>query len=525
MRTSYPIRPAGGRLRALGVAASTLAVVAACQGSATATPSGTATASATPVTTSPTASASATASAVGGHWEAAGTMSIGRYGVHAVVLGDGRVLVVGNDGAYGPYQGVRDDTATAELWDPASGKWTTTASLNKPRADFAAVPLAGGRALVTGGLDQGTAGCGRGFGSGQQSFSSTYAYDPKSGIWVRGGLLHTARTAPSAAVLPDGRILVAGGYFYTGDTSARVVAPQGRLAAYRPGWTAGAAPGILADVEPPPVGTGLATAELYDPASGSWSATGSMTYARFGAAAATLADGRVLIVGSGSGGDSGVAKVDERAYVTAEIYDPKIGRFTLAGSLPPIDWAALSKLGITDPGIVPGFAPAPADPGSLVALADGGALLVGHTGSWKHQGLVSRAFRFDAQARNWTATGQPFVAVEDPSSGASQQTPGVGRLHALAARLPDGRVLVAGGASTYESSPGITTASVELYDPATNAWSALPSMPGPRSAGAIVTLHDGSPLLVGGTDGRATDADPCTGPQGLSSAIRFVPGP
>jgi hypothetical protein len=518
MRTSYSIRPAGGRLRALGVAASTLAVVAACQGSATTSPSGTATATATPVTVSPTASASATAGAVGGHWEAAGTMSIGRYGPHAVVLGDGRVLVVGNDGAYGPYQGVRDDTATAELWDPASGKWTTTASLNKPRADFAAVPLAGGRALVTGGLDQGTAGCD---GGGQQSFSSTYVYDPKSGTWARGGLLHTARTAPSAAVLPDGRILVAGGYFYTGDTSARVAAPQGSSAA-RPGRIVETvAWGSLADVEPPPVGSGLATAELYDPASGSWSATGSMIYARFGAAAATLADGRVLIAGSGSGGDSGVAKVDERAYVTAEIYDPKIGRFTLAGSLPPIDWAALSKLGVADPG----GAPAPADPGVLVALADGDALLVGNAGYWKHVGEVTRAFRFDAQARNWTATGQPFVALQDPSSGASQQTPGVGRLHALAARLPDGRVLVAGGESTYQSSPAITTASVELYDPATNAWSALPSMPGPRSAGAIVTLHDGSPLLVGGTDGKATDADPCTGPLGLSSAIRFVSGP
>ena len=425
MRSLHSIRRASGRLRALGVAASTLAVIAACQGSATTSPSGTATATVTPIPPSPTASASATASAVAGHWEAAGTMSIGRYGPHAVVLGDGRVLVVGNDGAYGPYQGVRDDTATAELWDPASGKWTTTASLNKPRADFAAVPLAGGRALVTGGLDQGTAGCGRGFGSGQQSFSSTYVYDPKSGIWARGGLLHTARTAPSAAVLPDGRILVAGGYFYTGDTSARVVAPQGSSAAYRPGRIVETvAWGSLADVEPPPVGSGLATAELYDPASGSWSATGSMTYARFGAAAATLADGRVLVVGSGSGGDSGVAKVDERAYVTAEIYDPKIGRFTLAGSLPPIDWAALSKLGVTDPGITdPGFAPAPADPGSLVALADGGALLVGHTGYWKHLGLVTRAFRFDAQARTWTATGQPFVALQAPSSGASQQTP------------------------------------------------------------------------------------------------------
>jgi len=83
----------------------------------------------------------ATPSDVGGHWEAAGTMAIGRQTPHAVLLGDGRVLVVGNDAARGG-NAVSDDSAKAEVWDPTTGVWHTTESLNAPRGDFVVVPLA-----------------------------------------------------------------------------------------------------------------------------------------------------------------------------------------------------------------------------------------------------------------------------------------------------------------------------------------------------------------------------------------------
>jgi len=508
MRTVGSMLPTFDRMRSLAVVVGTLTVLAGCQVSATASPTP---ATATPPATSAPPSGTATASAAGARWEAAGTMSIARYSPHALLLGDGRVLVVGNDAPYSP---VRDDTATAELWDPVSGRWTTTAGLNKPRVEFAAAPMKNGSVMVTGGLDQGTSGCD---GGGQQSFSSTYLYDPQSGAWTRGALLQMARSAPSVAVLPDGRVLVAGGYYYTGASTTRALPTDAGLAAYRPasgGPPGGIRPGAN-DVVPPTIGAALATAELYDPATGTWSATGSMVYARFGAPAVTLSDGRVLVVGSGPGVDRGVARVDDKANVTAEIYDPRTGRFALAGSLPGIDWAALSPLNLKDPG----GAPAPEDPGTLVALADGGALLVGDAGYWKHQGEVARSFRFDAKALAWTETGQPYVALTDEVTGAVVQTPAIGRLDAMAARLPDGRVLVAGGDS------GELTATVQVYDPAANAWSALPPMPGPRAAGAIVTLHDGSLLIVGGTGGTPQEADPCTSPLGLDSAIRYVPGP
>ena len=88
-------------------------------------------------------------------------MTIGRFAPHAVPLADGSTLVVGNDACGRDLSGcsctdcVRDDSVATETWDPSTNSWSTVASLNKPRADFAAVPLADGRVLVTGGVNAG----------------------------------------------------------------------------------------------------------------------------------------------------------------------------------------------------------------------------------------------------------------------------------------------------------------------------------------------------------------------------------
>ncbi|MGZ6259804.1 MAG: hypothetical protein ACXWN5_02990 [Candidatus Limnocylindrales bacterium] len=496
-----------------------VALVIGCQGAATNSPpeSATTAPSLTP-TVSPVGTASTGPSASNGaaaHWEATGAMAIGRAVPHLVVLGDGRVLAAGNDdGSSQPW--VRDDSATVELWDPATGAWHATQSLNQPRSLFAAVPLADGRALVTAGLDQPVGGCDA--GGAQLSYSSTYLYDGRSGngSWTRSGLLNTARTNAAAAVLPDGRVLVAGGYYYTGQTADLDGGPRAALAAYRPGSIAQLGPlGMkLFDVIPPTVASALATAELFDPASGTWSATGHLTYARFGAASATLADGRVLVVGSASGDDGGVAKVDARAYDSAELFDPKSGRFALTGSLPAIDRSASGQLGQFPEG----------DPtvdanGTLIALQDGGALLVGRSAYWKHQGEITRSFRYDAASGRWTEIGRAWGDVNNPPAGAAWTTSGPRYgVDSLVARLPDGRVLVAGGSDAAYA----VTSAAELYDPATNAWSALPAMPEARAAGAAVALSDGSVLLVGGYNDQTTRGS-CDGSSGLATAVRFVP--
>src|SRR4029453_19408520 len=101
-----------------------------------------------------------------------------------------------------------------------------------------------------------------------------------------------ARPPPAAAGLPDGRALVAGGYFHDSTSSNGGIV----LAAWS-GGSDGATSGPD-DIEPEQRGPAMATAEVLDAGSGDWSKTGAMRYARFGAASATLADGRVLVVGS-----------------------------------------------------------------------------------------------------------------------------------------------------------------------------------------------------------------------------------
>ena len=473
--------------------------VGGCQ-SSTASPSPSAVASATtpsitaaPATAPPPSPTAAPTAAAWG-WTDAGTMSISRDSPHAVGLGDGRVLVVGTGGD------PSDDSVRTDIWGPGTAEWHETEPLNKPRALFIAEPLPDRGVLVAGGQN-----------AEFQSFSSAYTYDPSPAAesWTKVGLMVAARTAPASAVLPDGRILVAGGYFHF-DLGGVEAAPGISLAAYRD-QPPSAAP-RADDADPGPIGRGLATAEIFDPTSGTWSSTGSLKYARYAAVAVALADGRILVAGSGSS-RNGVA-VDDAAASNAEIYDPATGKFHLTDPLPGIDRKALEAQGAPHANKVPEYDPELSDVGSLVALDDGGAVLIGQTGYWSHEGDITRSFRFDAASETWSEIGQTYVLVGEPTP-VVLETPGVRRLTgAMAATLPDGRVMVAGGAG---ADAGGTSDIVEAYDPVTDTWSPLPSMPDARAGGAVVTLEDGSILLVGGRSETAEGLTP------YASAIRYGP--
>jgi Galactose oxidase, central domain/Kelch motif len=417
-----------------------------------------------------------------------------------VALGDGHVLNLGSTQ-------VEDQPAisTAQIWDPTTDTSRDTTPLPNYREQFVVVSLADGRALVTGGLND-----------HKQSYSSTYLYDPATERWTKSGLLGTARTAAVGAVLRDGRVLVAGG-FYTngkgpGDEMATAI-----LAAYH---------ADLADIDLPDYAAAMATAEIFDPSTGTWSATGPMTYARSGAQAATLADGRVLVFGSGTPG-GGIA-VDAAASVTGEVFDPSTGQFTLTGPLPPIDRAGLQARG------TPGSNPIPeAEPGFAlgrpVALGDGGAVIIAFAQSWKHVGDITRSFRYDPTTNAWSEIGQTWISVGEPTAK-TLYLEGVPDLSgSAAALLPDGRVLVAGGhgptiegkqsdGTRYVDQP--VTDVAQYYDPATNTWSPAPSMPEPESGGQALTLADGSVLVYGGSHCSFDTVEyECTDAQ----SVRFGP--
>jgi hypothetical protein len=153
--------------------------------------------------------------------------------------------------------------------------------------------------------------------------------------------------------------------------------------------------------------------------------------------------------------------------------------------------------------------------GTLIALPDGGAFLVGHSDDWKHAGSVTRSFRFDAPSGRWHQVG-PAWANNLWQGPTGRQTPGVDLAGAFAAALPGGRVLVAGGI-TYTAIGAESwdvTRLARLYDPRMNTWSSLPSMPTGRQGGVAVALADGSVLLIGGD--RYSSGDSAT-------AVRFVP--
>ena len=471
-----------------------------------------------------------------GRWETAGMMAVGRLAPHALVSG-GQVLVLGNDtrGARPPLhvwqQGnpcVRDDSQAIEIWDRQHPGWTSLAGLNKPRADFAAVPLPDGRVLVTGGVN---AGIGEEL-NGQydhSSYSSTYIYDGGySSSWSKGGLLSAARTAPVAATLPDGHVLVAGGYYLDPDASWGLNEPadvEFALATDRrvPSQEGALAEVELADIGPePPPATALATAELYDPATDTWSPTGSLRFARYGAPAVTLSDGRVLVVGSelyGVGWDDRWVRVDARAGITTEIYDPASGRFTLTGELPSVDWTAVT---VSEPYLDEDLSTIAI--GSLVALADGGALLVGRT-EHLHDAFAICSLRFSAASGAWTEIDRVLYGRADQTSGiVAEVEAGHSRLDQLAAITSDGQVLLAGGAIMTSTEEYEATADAVLFDPATGRWTALPPMPEPRAGGAAVSLGDGAVLLVGGYTHTMPEDESCSwGATGLTSTVLFVP--
>jgi N-acetylneuraminic acid mutarotase len=258
-----------------------------------------------------------------GAWSSAGRMQDLRSFFPLVTLPNGSVLAVGGNGG--------DQTSwgtSAEVYTPTSGQWSATGSVNHGRAGEPAVLLPTGKVLVAGGM--GLAG----------DVTSAELYDWRSESWAPTGSMLYDHGTYVGVLLADGRFLAIGGVNTTPiggvpvatteiyDPSTGRWAGSGTLSVPRGFTTATVLQDgkvLVAGGITDHAGTPTATAELYDPGSNTWSPTGSMHTARFYHAATLLPDGRVVVTGGSDG---------HVALASSEIYDPRTGSWSPTESMP-----------------------------------------------------------------------------------------------------------------------------------------------------------------------------------------------
>jgi len=236
-----------------------------------------------------------------------------RSGHTATLLPEGKVLIVGG------MRRNQDFYRSAELYDPATGKFQSTGDMTTPRVGHAAVLLRSGKVLIVGGW----------IGHGETD--SAEIYDPATGRFSSLSKMTAKRGGPGATLLVNGDVLITGG----GDTTG-------------PGGIASAEifHAATSTFEPlPPMHSarieqtttllrdgrvliaGGRAAEIFDPATKKFTVAGNLLTARYKHSAGVLPDGRVLIAG-GSDDRDWSGKLS-----TAEIYDPEKQSFTAASPL------------------------------------------------------------------------------------------------------------------------------------------------------------------------------------------------
>ena len=329
-----------------------------------------------------------------GDWQTQAAMSAGRSNHGASLLENGQVLVVGGTNA------ADQAIASAELYDPETARWETTESLSVARrSGFTTTRLNSGKVLVTGGF----------IGNGDSSDGGTASvevYDPASGNWTTLSAMSEARVMHQATLLVDGRVLVCGGQQWDGGEQM-----------------------------------GSSSAELYDPATDSWSVVNSMNMSRYSHTATLLGDGRVLVAGG--------SWMPGENLAMAELYDPATGLW--------LECPDMSQ---------------PREGHSATLLEDGRVLVVGmDTNNW----MAGSAEIYEPALNEWLPTGVPLAS----------------HYFHRASLLLNGKVLVSGGSNN-------PLVSSEIFDPASGLWRAAATLNTERDDHAATVLDSGQVLLTGG---------------------------
>jgi Kelch motif/Galactose oxidase, central domain len=334
-------------------------------------------------------------------------------------------------------------------WPSGTGTVAEIAAMHIARASHTSTLLPNGKVLIAGGF--------AGSGGEYNPYRTAELYDPSSGRFQSAGEMTIGRSGHTATLLKNGKVLIVGGW--TGrydlrgsaeiyDPAANAFTPTGNLVIEHAGNTAT----LLADGRVLIAGgedrqeNAIASAEIYDPATGKFTATGSMAESRGAHTATALKDGRVLIVGGGSG-----HYPSQNVYRSAELYDPATGKFTSAGQM------SVGR-----------------HKHAAILLRSGKVLIVGGSDNRDWHGEYASAEIYDPVSRTFTVTGAMNTSRF--------------KLPAAVALLSNGKVLVAGGGPF-----------AELYDETTGSFTKVPGTLGAARFFASTTLlSSGKALITGG---------------------------
>lgn len=341
-------------------------------------------------------------SQIQGQWTSTGTMQFAREHNAQVRIANGRVLSLGGIDNSG------NVLSSAEVYSVASGNWTATTSMTEPRAYFSAVVLGNGKVLVAGGLS-----------TNGLVLGNSELYDPATATWTPAGSLSVPRLAHTGALLPSGEVLIAGGCT---DSNCS---------------------------------TDTAVSEVYDPASNSWSTTGSLNSSRHFHTAVSLKTGKVLAVGGAPG------------LTSCELYDPTKRVWTNAATM------TIGRYLNT-----------------ITLLTDGKVLAAGGA-SGRYP--ISSAEIYNPATNTWSSTGAMTS----------------GRYAHAATLLGDGTVVVAGGIgqsiSCGKACTGyIPTNKVDIFNETTDTFAAGTPLSHSLAYQSMTLLSTGRALEDGGSATTAT---------------------